>query len=142
MGKRGPKPGEGGAPVYWTDELLDVIAEELTEYASEHTNLILEGYCVEYYKKYGKRLWPQRLTEFAERHENLAESLQFAKSALGVNIFSAGMTGEGHPTMVKLGMINVPGWSDKTKIEHSGEIKSAVQIVKLPELDEDEKDDN
>jgi len=109
MTKPGPKP-------IWTDERLDELADQMDAYYEANPQeFTLEAFCAE------NRLWPQRITEFAQKNTRIAEALKVAKNHCALQLARKTAAGLMPPAFGIFGLKN-NGWSDKQEIEHSGQV--------------------
>ncbi len=72
------------------------------------------------------------LYQWAKVHPEFSDAVTRAKEQRREIIIDNGLVGLYNPHFAKLAAWQYFGWSDKTEIEHSGEIKSRVVQVELP----------
>lgn len=78
-------------------------------------------------------VWPQRLSEWGAKHEELAEAIKMAKCIQEEFLITNGMMGRYEKAFCIFACKNVIGWRDKQEI--TGDIDATIKMV-VDEQDE------
>jgi hypothetical protein len=112
----------GGRPRLFDENRLADLADKLIEWSKSHTACYLESFCKIY------ELWPQKLAEYADRDTRFYAALKIARSNLTQNLAESTAGGEMPPAFGIFALKNVGKWTDRTEIEHSGEVTNTIQL--------------
>jgi hypothetical protein len=121
MGKRGPKAGaeNAGRPIYWTDEVIEEVGQDLVEFAMQPHAHSISQFCREYDKHPANSSLISRW-----ENENFIQNKKKAQDCFASNLSEGMLNGTFPPAAAIFTLKNVVGWRDKppeqTQEENSG----------------------
>jgi hypothetical protein len=122
-GKKNHQGEGGGAPMKWTPEVLDALADKLLVWMKEEKNFWLGDFAVE------NDMWRAQLDELSntDRSPKFTDAIKKAKTIQESKLVKLGMSKKYNPAMAIFALKNVAGWRDVQDINTFN--KTRIEIV-------------
>lgn len=120
-----PYPGceTGGRPQKYTKELLDNLADKLTEWMAIDKNLWLNNFFTDNYMPV------DGIDTYCNRSEKFSLAYKHAKTVQESKIFVRALERRYDGTMARFGLMNNHGWAEKSKTEISGNANNPLNVL-------------
>jgi hypothetical protein len=115
--------GEGGRPVKWTIEQVEIEADAFSEFMQRPDVLYYKEFCLE------RGYHPKRLTEFALLSEKFSRVYEQSKVWQETRISKKALNNEVNSGFSKFFMSNVCGWSEKQETKITGDQQNPLAFV-------------
>lgn len=115
--------GQGGRPVKYTKEFIELEAEELEKWMTLPTSVYFKRFAFSRGYSY------KRLQEFADVNERFSDILARAKEWQEIRLAEGGLTEEFNAGFTKFVMGNVCGWTDRTETKLSGDAANPLGCI-------------
>jgi hypothetical protein len=104
--------GEGGRPPRFTDEQIEIYADELIEWLKNPNNYWFKAFCLE------KMIHPKYMTEWANKNVRFKEAYNLAETIQEFRLLNGGLKTGFNCGLVKFCLNVKHGWVDTTKIQN------------------------
>jgi len=110
-----------GAPQKYTDEWIELEAEEFCKWMQLPESIFIKSFAIE------RGYSPQRLTEFSEKNKVFSEVLARAKDWQESKLVNYGLFNRTNPGMTKFVLANHHGYAEKAQI--AGDSANPLQFL-------------
>ena len=117
------KNGEGGRPPKFSDEQVDIFADEFLEWLKEDKNVWMKNFCLE------RDINSDCMSEWCNRSERFRGAYLIGKQKQEAKIFEGGLIGKYNSNIVKLALTNHHGWAERTESKISGDSQNPLQCI-------------
>ncbi len=110
-----------GLKPYYTEEVINVLADKLYAWLEKPTSCWFEAFCVE------NKITLQQFNEFTKKNTKFKEAYDHAKTWQKIKLMEGGLLGKFNPTITKLLLSHEYNISEKQTIQHEG--AQPVEVV-------------
>lgn len=107
----------------YTDEMIESLADKLLEWIAIPSNFWIGKFCEE------NKIWPQRISSFADRNEKFNQALQLAKQAQTNRLVIGALANKLNVSMAIFALKNVAGWRDNQEEKKEDEELKKHELI-------------